>query len=239
LPEVTDLQINTGVRRELSGRRVDLSKLKVTVSGGVVTLAGEWAFVGLTKTQEESSVEMKFLESCLRNLRGVKDLVFQFDNWVKNDTGKWEPKTGSGSAGSAASGAGGEGMNCPSCKTVIKFCPCCGEPLVPGLGEAHSRVAVAGRPVLKGLPPRKQETTRTLLKPLPPVKLGEPRMKPEGGPPDAPAERTGSGAFTPIRPSTPTPESKIKPLPVPPKPAVVEAESIGPTRPYPPLEPQS
>jgi outer membrane protein assembly factor BamE len=32
---------------------------------------------------------------------------------------------------------------------------------------------------------------------------------------------------------------QVKALPVPPKPAVVEAESIGPTRPYPPLEPQS
>jgi outer membrane protein assembly factor BamE len=35
-----------------------------------------------------------------------------------------------------------------------------------------------------------------------------------------------------------TPE-QVKALPTPPKPEVVEAEPIGPTRPYPPLEPQS
>ncbi len=220
MPEVTDLQINTGVRRELSGRRVDLSKMKVSVAGGVVTLAGELAFVGLTKTQEETSVESKFLASCLPNTRGIKHLNFQFEKKKKNDSGKWEPRGAGAPSGSASAGPVGEGMHCPSCKTVIKFCPCCGEPLMPGVGEAHSRVAVAGRPVLKGLPLRKPEAARPVLKPLPGLKTGESRLKPEGGPPETPTERVPTGPVAPLRPVVPPVESRIKPLPIPAKPSI-------------------
>ncbi len=38
--------IGAGIRREYSGRRVDLSKIKFPVMAGVVTLEGELSFVG-------------------------------------------------------------------------------------------------------------------------------------------------------------------------------------------------
>jgi hypothetical protein len=74
LREATDLGISAGVRRELAGRRIDLSKIKFPVKAGVVTLQGELCFVGIDKTTDETAIELKFIESSLKMLAGVKEL---------------------------------------------------------------------------------------------------------------------------------------------------------------------
>jgi hypothetical protein len=76
LREATDLSISAGIRRDLSGRRVDLSKLKFPVKSGHVTLQGELVFVGMDKNPEETAIELKFIETSLKGFAGVKQVSF-------------------------------------------------------------------------------------------------------------------------------------------------------------------
>ncbi len=151
--EATDLAISAGIRRELSGRRIDLTKLKFPVKAGVVSLQGELCFVGLEKTTDETAVELKFIESSLKKLPGVKEIVFELTNWSKNDSGLWETSSAIvTSTGSSAPILDGDGLVCPDCDYVIRFCPCCGKPLA-GAGRssaAHPRkTALPVRPIIK------------------------------------------------------------------------------------------
>ena len=145
--EVSDLAVSAGVRRELAGRRIDLSKIKFPVAAGVVTLQGELAFVGLEKTNEEVAIELKFLEASLKGLMGVKSVAFELTNWKKNETGIWESEAAKSSNGKAK--IEGEGIVCPECDFVIRFCPCCGKPL----GDAKCGTANAINSALKAKRP--------------------------------------------------------------------------------------
>ena len=163
--EATDLAIGAGIRRELSGRRIDLSKLKFPVKAGVVSLQGELCFVGLEKTTDETAVELKFIESSLKNLPGVKEIVFELTNWSKNDSGIWESASAAQTVGGGSAPVlDGEGIVCPDCDYVIRFCPCCGKPLA---GAAKSgaarprRSALPVKPVLK-----KKRPASPLLSPV-------------------------------------------------------------------------
>lgn len=163
--EATDLAIGAGIRRELSGRRIDLSKLKFPVKAGVVSLQGELCFVGLEKTADETAVELKFIESSLKNIPGVKELVFELTNWSKNDSGIWESASAAQtSGGGSAPILDGEGIVCPDCDYVIRFCPCCGKPLA-GAGKSGAarprRPALPVKPVLK-----KKRPASPLLSPV-------------------------------------------------------------------------
>ncbi|MBF0545065.1 MAG: hypothetical protein HQM08_11550 [Candidatus Riflebacteria bacterium] len=207
---VSDLEIGAGVRRELSGRRVDLSKLKSQVNQGDVTLSGELVFVGLKKTNEEISIEIKFLENRLRLIRGVKSLQFSFDNWVKNDSGKWE------STGSPEKTADGElpseGMQCPSCHVVFNFCPCCGKPLVKGEPVAPHSLAKPSLKVLSGSLLPKTTTTPVLQKPLESKTGKSDLLRPLVAlkkPPQVGESKLDSGSTQMVFP----PSTKLEPLP--------------------------
>lgn len=151
--EASDLGIGAGVRRELAGRRVDLSKIKFPVMAGVVTLEGELSFVGLEKTVDETAVELKFMESSIRRIAGVKDIVFALANWAKSEVGVWESTVESGGAGFAIDG---EGITCGGCNYVIRFCPCCGKPL----GEAKHGGSAGSKTVKRVVPPIKPVVKR-------------------------------------------------------------------------------
>lgn len=163
--EATDLAIGAGIRRELSGRRIDLSKLKFPVKAGVVSLQGELCFVGLEKTADETAVELKFIESSLKNIPGVKEIVFELTNWSKNDSGIWESASAvQTSGGGSAPVLDGEGIVCPDCDYVIRFCPCCGKPLA---GAAKSGAARPRRPALPVKPIlKKKRPASPLLSPV-------------------------------------------------------------------------
>ena len=151
--EATDLGISAGIRRELSGRRIDLNKIKFPVKAGVVTLQGELCFVGIEKTQEETAVELKFIESSLRKIFGVKDITFELTEWTRNENGTWESSAAFSTASSPATSSlsfDGDGIVCPECDNVIRFCPCCGKPLSGAKTSGKSRRPVMPvRPVLK------------------------------------------------------------------------------------------
>ncbi|NLM16667.1 MAG: hypothetical protein GX221_02985 [Candidatus Riflebacteria bacterium] len=140
MKEPTDLQISAGVRRELSGRRVDLNSIKIAIKSGKVTLSGKLNFVGLEKTLEETAIELKFIESGLKMVRGVKALQFELENWKKNSAGIWESTLAIKGEDAAISG---DGVTCGECGYEIRFCPCCGKPLF-GSGDRTSSKAFSG-----------------------------------------------------------------------------------------------
>lgn len=253
--EATDLAISAGIRRELSGRRIDLSKLKFPVKAGVVSLQGELCFVGLEKTADETAVELKFIESSLKNLPGVKEIVFELTNWSKNDSGIWE------STSAAQTGGGGsvpvldgEGIVCPDCDYVIRFCPCCGKPLA---GAAKSGNARPRRPVMPVKPIlKKKRPASPLLSPVVRPAPGTPvvvapealknlpgnigPVKPAASPVQPPAKAGETGvpvrpaptadmpkppAVSPAKPSTPD-ASFVKPAALPTSPAVPPATKV-------------
>lgn len=230
--EVTDFEISAGIRRELSGRRIDLGKLKFAVLNGVVTFTGDLAFIGLDKTPDETAIEIKFIESTLRSQRGVKELKFEFENWTKNVFGKWESKVTPAMPGAG----GGEGFHCPDCHTVFKFCPCCGKPLVAGLPHTgqQRRPVTTGPSLLKPLPRKIEPLKPTPIKPVEPLKPSGPFSQP------TPAG-TGKEA---ARPVTPTQLRPLGPAHVPSPPGVqapikpltpVPAPDIGKTSPVMPV----
>ena len=132
MTQATDLQITSGVRRELSSRRIDLTKLKFNVSSGEVHITGLLAFVGMERRPDEVAVELKFMESSIKAIPGVTSLEVDLENWTKTDLGQWSPQDSSRGPGGSATGTG-EGFHCPECETVFHFCPCCGKPLIAGM----------------------------------------------------------------------------------------------------------
>lgn len=165
--EVTDLEITAAVRRELSGCRVDLTKLKFHVTSGLVNISGELTFVALEKSPDEVTIEIKFIESRLRALRGVKDLQFQLENLSKNESGKWEYRSShSGKSGSQGLILSEAGIKCSECNYEIRFCPCCGKPL--GTAGSPNKGSQSTHPLLKSLT-RKPELRPSLSKAVTPL----------------------------------------------------------------------
>ncbi len=217
--EATDLAIGAGIRRELSGRRIDLSKLKFPVKAGVVSLQGELCFVGLEKTADETAVELKFIESSLKNIPGVKEIVFELTNWSKNDSGIWESASAAQtSGGGSAPVLDGEGIVCPDCDYVIRFCPCCGKPLA---GAAKSGAARPRRPALPVKPVlKKKRPASPLLSPVVrPAAPGTPVVvAPE-------ALKNLPGNIGPVKPAV-----------IPAQPPAKAGETVAPARPVPATE---
>lgn len=167
MKEANDLKISAAIRRELSSRRIDLSKIKFPVKAGEVSIEGELIFVGLDKSNEETAIELKFIESSLKNILGVSKVNFELTNWKKNDSGIWEPV--GGSSNSTLKHIEGEGLVCPECDFVIRFCPCCGKPLVPGAKPGMHKGGIAKPATRKpNLPPIKPivKKPRPILSPI-------------------------------------------------------------------------
>ena len=252
--EATDLAISAGIRRELSGRRIDLTKLKFPVKAGVVSLQGELCFVGLEKTTDETAVELKFIESSLKKLPGVSQVVFELSNWARNDNGIWESASGSSStSGSASPAFDGEGIVCPDCDYVIRFCPCCGKPLA-GAGKSTAarprKTALPIRPLIK-----KKRPASPLLSPVvKPAMPGTPvipapdgiKSMPFSGPLVRPAtipaaKPTGTARPETTEPVVPTiPQATPKPVTViPERPAPAPNLPARPAAPLMPAAPAS
>ncbi len=223
--EATDLGISASVRRELAGRRIDLSKIKFPVMAGVVTLQGELCFVGIDKTSDETAVELKFIESGIKMLSGVKGLVFELTNWSKNEAGLWECLVEGHSASPIATASGAaaamtsEGIVCSDCDYVIRFCPCCGKPLAGAhnrsANKATRRTPPPVRPVLKKKKPFVAPTPSVTDTPTHPGLADEiaiPEIKPAPAIPVA-----NPSVVSPVMPQKPViPAQAVPPEPVAP-----------------------
>ncbi len=200
--EANDLKISSAIRRELSSRRVDLSKLKFPVKAGEVSLQGELSFVGLEKTNDEIAIELKFIESSIKNIEGVSNIIFELTNWKKNDSGIWE--SSASSSNSPFKQLDGEGLVCPECDFVIRFCPCCGKPLVPGAKPGMHKTG-APKPISRkpNLPP---------IKPI--IRKPRPIGAPSGSPISTPSIKSNSPVVPPIAKPVvpPKPETTVTPV---------------------------
>jgi len=243
LREATDLAISAGIRRELSGRRIDLSKIKFPVKAGVVSLQGELCFVGLEKSTDETAVELKFIESSLKKLPGVKELIFEFTNWNKNDTGIWEPSGGAATPSGATPRVSpdGEGLVCPDCDYVIRFCPCCGKPLA-GAGKAHTSRFRKPVPPVKPIVRKKRPGSPLLSPVVKPVISDTPVItSPElikNIPASVPAARVpATPTARPEPPRPPTPGAEPGAIPTIAKPTTTAQPPFSAPKPAPPKEP--
>jgi len=234
LREATDLGVSAGVRRELSGRRIDLTKLKFPVKNGVVTIEGELSFVGMEKSSDETAIELKFLESGLKAIFGVKEIIFAFTNWAKNDHGGWESSDAKASAASAPV-ASGDGLVCPDCDCVIRFCPCCGKPLAGAGKGAPSRIKKPAPPI-KPMIKKKKPIGPVSLTPSPAVSpFSKPAIQPVSAPATHDSHEQTDNLLKPQFPSTAKPQpvyseplkpaSNPEPIAEPEKKPVIPAET--------------
>lgn len=256
--EATDLGVSAGVRRELSGRRIDLTKLKFPVKNGVITIEGELSFVGIEKSSDETAIELKFLESSLKAINGAKEINFALTNWTKNEAGVWE-SIGARPASASTPSASGEGLYCPDCDFVIRFCPCCGKPLAGAGKNAPSKtrrpvppikpLIKKKRPVAPFIAPARPVETDQNEAPVIPVAPVKPAVAP-AQPVVAPIKPAPAATPTvspepaklepaaPVKPAMPTISKPVMPAqPVPPAPEIPAAMPVAPAVPVKPVTP--
>lgn len=236
--EATDLGISAGVRRELAGRRIDLSKIKFPVKAGVVTLQGELCFVGIDKNIDETAVELKFIESSLKTISGLKGLTFELTNWAKNDGGTWEStQTHPGASTSFAPGSAlsGDGLVCPDCDYVIRFCPCCGKPLTASGRQSSSGMRRSVPPIKPII--RKKRPVTSFASPVVASPVIEPAELIKKSPPITPLPPTPKAAtpakapVSPVITVSPAPTKPAIPVGQPKAAPIIPATPVAPTKP--------
>jgi homeobox protein ESX1 len=136
----------------------------------------------MEKNDDETAIELKFIETSLKNITGVKSISFELTNWKKSSAGKWESASASSTTKPGKTVISGDGLHCPECDYVIRFCPCCGKPLseISAHGK-HRRSVPPIKPIIRKkrpIPPIKPKPvapSKEILKkdpnpaPLPPV----------------------------------------------------------------------
>ena len=88
-----DWQINNNVKQELTKRWIDISKLRISTTKGVVEIKGAISFTGQAGGDTELSTIMNKLKNIDRAIRGinyVRDIHWKLDNWKKIGS-RWVP----------------------------------------------------------------------------------------------------------------------------------------------------
>jgi hypothetical protein len=88
-PEISDLEINTYIRRLLTKKRIDSNKLSYRSQRGCVNVYGELAYVGLKKEADEMPHEIASLEDMIKQIKGVKRVTVEIEGFEKNNAGDW------------------------------------------------------------------------------------------------------------------------------------------------------
>jgi hypothetical protein len=85
---VEDRVIAVAVRRVLTAMWVDITRVNVRATRGIVYLDGHIRRMTAShaELQEQSLREM---DARLRQIRGVRDVKYRFDNWRRTLTGQW------------------------------------------------------------------------------------------------------------------------------------------------------
>lgn len=88
--QMSDLEINNHIRRLLTKRRIDVTKVTYRTSSGVVFVGGDLVFIGFTKEVDELPKELALIEEMVRSIRGVRNVKIEFDDFEKDDvSGEW------------------------------------------------------------------------------------------------------------------------------------------------------
>ena len=89
-----DWQINNMAKQELVKRWIDLAKLHISATKGIVHIQGELIFVGPAAADTEIPemiMKLKAIERALRGLPFVRDIIWKLDNWTKSGL-VWTPE---------------------------------------------------------------------------------------------------------------------------------------------------
>lgn len=81
-----DWQINNNVKVELVKRWIDVQKLRIASSKGIVEIRGALGFTGKNEQSMEIPAIMgvlKTLDMVLKGLPNVRDVKWHLDNWQK------------------------------------------------------------------------------------------------------------------------------------------------------------
>jgi hypothetical protein len=88
---VEDKLTNVAVRRILSALWVDITRVGVRCTGGVVYLTGE--LIRMTASHPDlSEVTLRDMDLQIRRLSGVRDVRYQLKNWERKLAGQWAPR---------------------------------------------------------------------------------------------------------------------------------------------------
>ena len=89
-----DWQINNTVTHELVKKKINMNKIRVSTTKGVVEISGELSFEN--RDVEEMEVmdvfnRMKIIDRVIRAVAYVRDLQWRLNNWTKVGV-RWVPK---------------------------------------------------------------------------------------------------------------------------------------------------
>ena len=83
--------ILSNVRKLLTRRWIDVQHLRIRIAKDTVRLAGRLSRLGGDSWSDKEPPRLDVLESELKRLEGIKRVCLEFDNWIRNESGQWEP----------------------------------------------------------------------------------------------------------------------------------------------------
>jgi len=86
--KISDYQINGNVRRVLAGRNVDLKDLHYRSTNGAVDITGRLRFREV-KSIPEVMKELLILEELISDVKGVRRVNFNLEDWEKANSGQY------------------------------------------------------------------------------------------------------------------------------------------------------
>ena len=92
MPEVSDIDINRQIRQALVRFWIDLGRLSIRTTGGVVMIRGLLQKVP-GATGELNTTTVGNLFSDIRRIQGVRRIQSEFSNWISTGNG-WQPGAG-------------------------------------------------------------------------------------------------------------------------------------------------
>jgi hypothetical protein len=87
---ISDMELRSRVRGVLTRLWIDLQTLDLGCYRGAVRLRGELRHSGKLACQPVEAGAIELLETELRRLRGVRQVLLHVANWRRNDSGQWE-----------------------------------------------------------------------------------------------------------------------------------------------------
>lgn len=88
-----DWQISHDAKKELVRRFVDITKLRVSCTKGIIEISGDLAFSLKSKEDTEVQVlvaKLKSIDSTLRAITYVRDVQWRLESWKKSGQ-RWAP----------------------------------------------------------------------------------------------------------------------------------------------------
>ncbi|MDD2716688.1 MAG: HEAT repeat domain-containing protein [Candidatus Wallbacteria bacterium] len=97
---IRDLKIINNLRVEFIRRKIDFTKLRLMCENGYVTIIGQVAFIdGQERSVSKTVQDLDVLDKNLRKLAYIKYVKYYFENWQRDEDGKWHQISEESAAG--------------------------------------------------------------------------------------------------------------------------------------------